>query len=54
MIPTGAEFDLVHVGKCAGGTVASALRQAGYSFQHVHMRRLAEAAGVPMSVDYRP
>jgi len=39
MIPTGAEFDLVHVGKCAGGTVASALRQAGYSFQQVHMRR---------------
>jgi hypothetical protein len=39
MIPTSVRFDLVHVGKCGGATVATALQQAGYSFEHVHMRR---------------
>lgn len=32
-------FQLVHVGKCGGSSVAAELRQRGFQFDHVHMRR---------------
>ena len=33
------QFDLVHVGKCGGGTVRRALQAANFHFGHFHMRR---------------
>lgn len=39
MIATDVHFDLIHVGKCAGGTVVRELLRGGYKFEHVHMRR---------------
>lgn len=45
MISRRVHFDLVHVGKCGGGTVAAELRQGGYTFEKVHMRRPAIAPG---------
>ena len=32
-------FDLIHVGKCAGSSLAAELSQQGYSFNHIHMSR---------------
>lgn len=32
-------FDLVHVGKCGGGTINQELAAANYDFEHFHMRR---------------
>jgi hypothetical protein len=37
-------FDLVHVGKCGGSSVVEELRQRGFAFEHVHMRRPRLAA----------
>jgi hypothetical protein len=34
-------FDLVHVGKCGGGSISSELRAGNYDFEHYHMRRPA-------------
>lgn len=39
-------FDLVHVGKCGGGTVASELRAANFRFEHFHSRRPMAAPGI--------
>ena len=39
-------FDLVHVGKCGGSTVASELRAANFRFEHFHMRRPMAAPGI--------
>lgn len=39
MISPGVSFDLIHVGKCAGATVARELRRGGYEFEKFHMRR---------------
>ncbi|MBU3728177.1 MAG: hypothetical protein FGM37_02875 [Phycisphaerales bacterium] len=41
MISPDVHFDLVHVGKCGGSTIATALRASGFRFEHVHMRRPA-------------
>jgi hypothetical protein len=30
-------FDVIHVGKCAGSSLAAELSQRGYSFNHIHM-----------------
>ncbi len=30
-------FDLIHVGKCAGSSLAAELSQQGYRFNHIHM-----------------
>jgi hypothetical protein len=32
-------FHLIHVGKCAGGTVCGELLHAGYAFEHIHVRK---------------
>lgn len=37
-------FDLVHVGKCGGGTVVQELRNRGYQFEQFHMRKPVFAA----------
>lgn len=39
MIGPGVSFDLIHVGKCGGATVARELRRGGYEFEKFHMRR---------------
>ncbi|MBM4020989.1 MAG: sulfotransferase family protein [Planctomycetes bacterium] len=35
----GTPFDLVHVGKCGGSSIAAELRSRGHCFEHVHLRR---------------
>jgi len=35
----GTPFDLVHVGKCGGSSMAEELRSHGHRFEHVHLRR---------------
>ena len=45
MIGPGVSFDLIHVGKCGGATVARELRRAGYDFEKFHMRRPIVAPG---------
>jgi hypothetical protein len=32
-------FDLIHVGKCGGGTINKELLAANYDFEHFHLRR---------------
>ena len=44
MIAPDTCFDLVHVGKCGGSTIAEELRARGFRFEHVHMRRPVVAA----------
>jgi hypothetical protein len=44
MIGPQTSFDLVHVGKCGGGTVLQELTAKGYRFEHFHLRRPVVAA----------
>lgn len=44
-IAVDAPFDLVHVGKCGGSSIAEELRGRGFRFDHVHMRRPVPVAG---------
>ncbi len=39
MILRDTPFELIHVGKCGGGTVSRELRSRGYNFGHIHMSR---------------
>ena len=39
MIDITTPFDLVHVGKCGGTSIAEELRGRGFRFEHVHLRR---------------
>lgn len=45
MIAPETAFDLVHVGKCGGGTVVQELGPRGYRFEQFHLRRPVAAAG---------
>jgi len=45
MIPPGTAFDLIHVGKCGGTSVAQELRARGFRFEHVHLRRPRAESG---------
>jgi len=46
MISPGTAFDLIHVGKCGGASVAQELRTRGFRFEHIHLRRpRAESGG---------
>ena len=38
-ISQNTSFQLVHVGKCGGTSVADELLRNGFNFQHVHMQR---------------
>lgn len=44
MIGPQTSFDLVHVGKCGGGTVVQELVPRGYQFEKFHLRRPVAAA----------
>ena len=39
ILTTETPFDLVHVGKCGGGSVASSLRAANFQFSRLHMQK---------------
>lgn len=44
-IAVDTPFDLVHVGKCGGSSIAEELKARGFGFEHVHMRRPVARAG---------
>jgi hypothetical protein len=45
MIGPAARFDLIHVGKCGGGSIVEELRARNYQFGHIHMQRPVAEAG---------
>lgn len=45
MISPETSFDLVHVGKCGGSSVAAELRAGGFKFEHFHLRRPVAISG---------
>lgn len=38
-VSTNEPFVLIHVGKCAGGSVCHELHNAGYDFEHIHVQK---------------